>query len=89
MTINTNKTLGKIQSQWTQWIKNEVEFKAIDNHDIQVLTTFTDYFGDGILFNIIENQNNNFTLTDKGHTLWNMEMNGIDLTKRILQDTSY
>ena len=55
MTINTNQALGKIQSQWTQWIKNEVEFKAIDNHDIQVLTTFTDYFGDGILFNIIEN----------------------------------
>ena len=82
MTINTNQALGKIQSQWTQWIKNEVEFKAIDNHDIQVLTTFTDYFGDGILFNIIENQNNNFTLTDKGYTLWNMEMNGIDLTKK-------
>lgn len=82
MTIITNTILDKIQSQWTQWIKDEVEFKAIDNHDIQVLTQFTDYFGDGILFNIIEKSEDNFTLTDKGYTLWNMEMNGIDLNKK-------
>lgn len=82
MTTGNNRVLDKVQSQWTQWIKNEVEFKAIDNHDIQVLTAFTDYFGDGILFNIIERDKNNFTLTDKGYTLWNMEMNGIDLSKK-------
>lgn len=82
MTIITNTILDKIQSQWTQWIKDEVEFKAIDNHDIQVLTQFTDYFGDSILFNIIEKSEDNFTLTDKGYTLWNMEMNGIDLNKK-------
>lgn len=82
MTIKSNKVLSKIESQWTQWIKNEVDFKVIGDHDIQVLTSFVDYFGDGILFNIIENSDNYFTLTDKGYTLWNMEMHGIDLTKK-------
>ncbi len=81
MDINTT-VLDKIQSQWTQWVKNEVEFKLIDKHDIQVLTAFTDYFGDGILFNIIDNIDDTFTLTDKGYTCWNMEMNGIELSKK-------
>lgn len=82
MIITTNKILNKIESQWTQWIKNEVDFKVVADHDIQVLTNFVDYFDDGILFNIIENDDNSFTLTDKGYTLWNMEMHGIELTKK-------
>lgn len=74
--------LKKIEAEWTQWIKNTVDFKTISENDVQVLTAFTDYFGDGILFNITDNHDNTFTLTDKGYTLWNMEMHGIDLTKK-------
>lgn len=82
MPYDTQLTLNKIHSQWTNWLENEAKFKIIDSNDIQVLTSFTDYFGDGILFNIIENGNDNFTLTDKGYSVWNMEMNGINLLKK-------
>lgn len=79
-TIN-DKILNKIESNWNQWIKNSIEFKPLKNNEIQVLTSFIDYFGDGILFNIVENSSDSFTLTDKGYTLWNMEMHSIELNK--------
>ncbi len=82
MSVSAEKLLNKIQSQWLEWIKDRVHFNPINDHDMQVLTEFSDYFGDGILFNIIENENHTLTLTDKGYTCWNMEMNGIDLNKK-------
>lgn len=82
VTIIDNTVLTKIKSSWNQWIKNSVEFCAISENDIQVITSFTDYFDDGILFDIISKPNGTFVLTDKGYTLWNMEVNGIDLTKK-------
>lgn len=81
-TIIDNTVLTKIKSSWNQWIKNSVEFYAISENDIQVITPFTDYFDDGISFDIISKPNGTFVLTDKGYTLWNMEVKGIDLTKK-------
>lgn len=83
MEISSNsKALDLIKSNWTQWIAKKIKFEVINEYDIQVLTSFTDYFGDGILFDILENDYDDFSLTDKGYTLWNMEMNGINLSKR-------
>lgn len=80
MSNEARTILDKIQTQWTQWVQNKVEFKIIDQNDIQVLTAFTDYFGDGILFSIIKNDDGSYKLTDKGYTCWNLEMNGIDVS---------
>ncbi len=80
--MHTQETLELIKQQWNMFLSKNTKFKIITENDIQVLTSFIDYFGDGILFNILEVGNNNFTLTDKGYTLWNMSMNNIDLTKK-------
>src|SRR5690625_3011826 len=72
--------LNKIEKAWQNWIKTAFEFKAINDNEVQVLTPFTDAFGDGILFNA-KQDGNNYTLTDNGYILWNLEINGIDVGK--------
>lgn len=72
--------LNKIEKAWQNWIKTAFEFKAINDNEVQVLTPYTDAFGDGILFNVRQD-GNNYTLTDNGYLLWNLEINGIDVGK--------
>lgn len=72
--------LSKIEKAWQNWIKTAFEFKGINNNEVQVLTPFTDAFSDGILFNVRQD-GNNYTLTDNGYLLWNLEINGIDVNK--------
>lgn len=79
---NVADTLDLIKLQWTQWVEQGIKFKVLNDYNIQVLTSFTDYFGDGIIFNISIDGDNAFSLTDNGYNLWNMKMNGIDLSKK-------
>ena len=72
--------LNKIEKAWQNWIKTAFEFKAINDNEVQVLTPYTDAFGDGILFNVRQD-GNNYTLTDNVYLLWNLEINGIDVGK--------
>lgn len=72
--------LSKIEKAWQNWITTAFEFKAINNNEVQVLTPFTDAFSDGILFNVRQD-GDNYTLTDNGYLLWNLEINGIDVGK--------
>lgn len=82
MDVSTSKMLGELQNQWAQYAQDFIEFKVTGKNEVQVLTNFTDYFDNGILFNIIENDDNTFTFSDKGYTCWNMQMNGIDLSNK-------
>lgn len=72
--------LNKIEKAWQNWIKTAFEFKAINDNEVQVLTPFTDAFGDRILFNVRQD-GDNYTLTDNGYLLWNLEINGMDVGK--------
>lgn len=72
--------LNEIEKAWQNWLKTTFEFKDINAKEVQVLTPFTDAFGDGILFNV-KQDGDSFTLTDNGYLLWNLEINGIDVDK--------
>lgn len=72
--------LDEIKKAWQNWLKTTFEFKDINDKEVQVLTPFTDAFGDGILFNV-KQDGDSFTLTDNGYLLWNLEINGIDVGK--------
>lgn len=72
--------LNEIEKAWQNWLKTTFEFKDINDKEVQVLTPFTDAFGDGILFNVRQDVNN-YTLTDNGYLLWNLKINGIDVDK--------
>lgn len=78
-----DKELNLITTKWTDWISKQTNFKRLDNRTIQVLTSFTDAFDDGILFNIIsEDDDDTYTITDNGYTIWNLEVNGINVLKK-------
>lgn len=72
--------LDEIEKAWQNWLKTTFEFKDINDKEVQVLTPFTDAFGDGILFNV-KQDGDSFTLTDNGYLLWNLEINRIDVGK--------
>jgi len=83
MDLFTNdEELNLINTKWTNWISKQTEFKRINNNTIQVLTSFTDAFDDGILFNIISDGNATYSVTDNGYTIWNLETNGINVSKK-------
>ena len=77
-----DKELKLITTKWTDWISKQTEFERIDNKTIQGLTSFTDAFCDGILINIISNADGTYTVTDNGYTIWNLETNGINVSKK-------
>lgn len=74
--------LNAITSQWSNWISKQTKFQRINKNKIQVLTSFTDAFDDGILFNILSNDNGTYHLTDNGYTIWNLETNGINVSNK-------
>lgn len=80
--LNDDKELRMITSQWSDWVLKQTEFKRIDNKTIQVLTSFVDAFGDGILFTIISNDDGTYTVTDNGYSIWNLEVNGINVSNK-------
>ncbi|MCC4371073.1 DUF1828 domain-containing protein [Limosilactobacillus reuteri] len=77
-----DKELNLITTKWNNWISKQTDFRRINSRTIQVLTSFTDAFGDGILFNIISSDNNTYSVTDNGYTIWNLETNGINVSKK-------
>lgn len=77
-----DQELITINSQWSNWVSKQTTFKRISKSKIQVLTAFTDAFGDGIIFNIISLGNDLYTLTDNGYSIWNLETNGINVSKK-------
>lgn len=83
MNLFTNdEELNLINTKWTNWISKQTEFERINNNTIQVLTSFTDAFDDGILFNIISDGDTTYSVTDNGYTIWNLETNGINVSKK-------
>lgn len=83
MDLFTNdEELQLITTQWTNWVSKQTEFKRISNNTIQVLTSFTDAFDDGIVFNIISKDDKTYSVTDNGYTIWNLETNGINVSKK-------
>ena len=72
--------LDEIEKAWQNWLKTTFEFKGINDKEVQILTPFTDTFGDGILFNV-KQDGDSFTLTDNGYLLWNLDISGIDVGK--------
>lgn len=80
--LQEDEELKLINTNWTNWISKQTQFKRLDQHTIQVLTSFVDAFDDGILFNIVSSDDGKYLITDNGYTIWNLETNGINVSKR-------
>lgn len=69
-----------IATNYFDWIKNNHQFYDVNSNTIEVQTPYLDNFGDSISL-LIEKNGDNYTLTDQGYTIWNLQSNGIDVTK--------
>lgn len=74
--------LNEISKNWIDLIANETKFNRLENKKIQVSTPYTDSFGDGLVFNVVADDHNKYTLTDEGYTIWNLQNNGVNLKQK-------
>ena len=71
---NVKQELDRLKMESSSLIDNNIKFQVIGINDIQVETDYADDFGDKIMFNILTTGEDSFTLTDKGQTIWNLQI---------------
>lgn len=74
MIENVKQELDRLKMESSSLIDNNIKFQVIGINDIQVETDYADDFGDKIMFNILTTGEDSFTLTDKGQTIWNLQI---------------
>ncbi|MCV3742398.1 DUF1828 domain-containing protein [Lentilactobacillus hilgardii] len=70
--------IDSIATDWLEFVKKSNEFRMASNDELRVNTPFTDPFGDSISLMITQNDSL-YTVTDQGYTLWNLQLQGVDL----------
>lgn len=68
----------QIKSDYFNFISENTKFIESKSNNLELVTPFIDSFGDGISFVIVQ-QDNRFTVTDQGFTIWNLKNHGLDL----------
>lgn len=71
---NVKQELDRLKMESSSFIDNNIKFQVIGINDIQVETDYADDFGDKIMFNILTTGEDSFTLTDRGQTIWNLQI---------------
>lgn len=70
-----------IKKEYLAFIKENAVFNTITDTHTEVVTPFVDPFGEAIGFSVKAN-GKTLTITDNSFTIWNLAVNGIDLTKK-------
>ncbi|KRK98680.1 hypothetical protein FD04_GL000415 [Secundilactobacillus odoratitofui DSM 19909 = JCM 15043] len=73
--------IDSIAQDWLRFIKESHEFRIASDNRIRVNTPFTDPFGDEISL-MISLTDKQYTVSDQGYTLWNLKVNGLDLSDK-------
>ena len=71
----------EIKDSYIEFIKENTHVNLLEGDSQEVITPFVNTYGDGISFTI-KYDGNCYILTDDGFTLWDLQLNGIDLTKK-------
>lgn len=70
-----------IKNEYFSFIKENAVFNNITDNHTEVITPFVDPFGEAIGFNVKSN-GKSLTITDDDFTVWNLQINGVDVTKK-------
>lgn len=70
-----------IKNTYLAYIKENAIFNEVNEHHTEVITPFVDPLGEAIGFSVTSN-GKSLTVTDDGYTVWNLSVNGIDITKK-------
>lgn len=71
----------EIKNEYLSFIKENAVFNSITENHTEVITPFVDPFGEAIGFSI-KSDGKLLTITDDGYTIWNLSVNGVDVTKK-------
>ncbi|GAX07108.1 hypothetical protein IWT25_02456 [Secundilactobacillus pentosiphilus] len=82
---NLNARRDNIADNWLKFIGNNSSFIVVSENKLRVNTPFSDSFGDQISLMILLNDNV-YTVTDQGYTLWNLQTHGVNLPDKKSQD---
>lgn len=74
------REIEAITADWLKFLRQSYNFKIVDDNHINVVTPLTDAFDDGITI-MISKHNQEYTVSDQGYTLWNLESRGINISK--------
>ncbi|MCU0082523.1 DUF1828 domain-containing protein [Streptococcus danieliae] len=70
----------EIKQSYLDFINTTAAFNEISESHIEVITPFVDSFGEAIGFSV-KSDGKLFTVTDESYTIWNLSINGINVTK--------
>ncbi|MGX7070406.1 DUF1828 domain-containing protein [Gemella bergeri] len=73
--------ITEIKEEYMNYISKNTHMNLLAGDSYEVNTLYTNAYGDGISFTI-KYDGNHYILTDDGFTLWELQLNGIDLTKK-------
>lgn len=73
--------IDNIASEWLDFLKESHQFKMANDHELRVNTPFVDPFGDSIAL-MITQSGTSYTVSDQGYTIWNLSVNGANLTDK-------
>lgn len=71
----------EIKNTYLTYIKENAVFNEVAENHTEVITPFVDPLGEAIGFSVRSN-GRVLTVTDEGYTIWNLSVNGIDVTKK-------
>lgn len=72
---------NEIKKEYLNFVKENSIFNKVSENHTEVITPFVDPFGEAIGFSVKSN-GKLLTLTDNSYTVWNLSINGIDVTKK-------
>ncbi|MGT2833373.1 hypothetical protein Javan249_0002 [Streptococcus phage Javan249] len=72
---------NEIKEVYLSFVKENAVFNNISDNHTEVITPFVDPFGEAIGFSV-KSDGKLLTITDDGFTIWNLSVNGIDVTKK-------
>ncbi|ANC74360.1 TPA: DUF1828 domain-containing protein [Streptococcus pyogenes] len=70
-----------VKKEYLAFVKENTIFNNATETHTEVVTPFVDPFGEAIGFSIKSN-GKSLTITDDSYTIWNLSINGIDVTKK-------
>lgn len=70
-----------LNQQYLKWYQEQISFRNINDHVVQIDSPFLDNFRDEIAIYAIEQPDDNIKLTDDGWTLDNLESQGVALNR--------
>lgn len=71
----------QLKEEYINYVRENTHFNLLAGESYEVVTPYTNTYGDGISFTI-KYEGSHYIVTDDGFTIWKLQLNGINLTNK-------